>query len=60
MILSDYIVLKYIDKQDRMKANEKICSKCKKYSPHIIKGMCLEHYTKQKWITLKKKRAKMK
>lgn len=60
MFLNDYIITKYIDNIDKMKANEKFCIKCNRYSPHVIKGLCIIHYTKQKWITLKKKRAKIK
>lgn len=57
MEYNDYLITKFIYKNDKMKALEKLCVICNEYYPHVIKGLCKQHYNhlKTKRLTIKDK-----
>lgn len=57
MDYNEYLIIKFISKHDKMKVEEKLCVICDKYYPHIIKGLCKQHYNhlKTKRLTIKDK-----
>lgn len=41
---NDYITIKFIDKQDKMKAIEKKCVVCDRYYYITVRGLCMNHH----------------